>query len=708
MTELLIELFSEEIPAGTQKAAAQFLQNQISSSFSKFNIKDFQSQFYFSPRRITILFNDLPKSIVNEGKEIRGPKVSAPDTALNGFLNKLGLSDKSDLAVKELKGDEYWFYNEQSSEKSLNVLLPNILTECFNKLSNFWPKTMRWGSYNLKWLRPLHNIAVIFDKKIVEFDYFHLTTNNEIFAHRLLNSASKKIKSFAEYQAFLEKNKVVFDQQVRKNIIHESLIKLAKENDVELIHDEDLLDEVTGLVEYPNVLMGEFAEEFLRLPKEALISVMKKHQRYFALTNQSGYLTNKFLFVANMDYGNMNESVVQNVIQGNEYVLTARFNDAKFFFQHDQAIKLIDRVDILDDIIYHKDIGSLGQKVLNTAALGKFISVFVPHSDLLMVERASLLCKCDLTTDLVEELPELQGIAGYYYALKNSEVSEVALAIRDHYKPIGSNGEVPKEPITVTLALADKINSLVSLYAVGERASGSKDPYALRRLAIAIINLIIQNKLNISLSLVIEYAAHQYSSLIKKRNKSQKGNKKVTEPELINEIIAFIIERFHGVMNLHGISSDYVDAVSKDDNADDLYIMYQKASILVESVKDEEFMKTVSAYKRAFNIYRRAEEEDNKVYNKKLMKLSFKHDVEKNLYNTNKELKEKIINNIKSQDYQSAFNELRTIAAPVEIFFEEVMVNDPEPQVRENRLKLLATLCTTVNKLANLSYIKSK
>ncbi|MBT4921972.1 MAG: glycine--tRNA ligase subunit beta [Rickettsiales bacterium] len=709
MTEILIELFSEEIPAGAQRSAAIFLRDQILANLKNLNIVDCEARYFFSPRRLTIVIDNLPKIVKTDAKDIRGPKTSAPTQAIEGFIRKIGLYDVSQLSKQKIKEDNYYYYIESASELSLIDLLPELLIESFNKLSNFWPKTMRWGSNTLRWMRPLHNIAVVFDGNIVPFNYFHLTSNNEILAHRLLNSAQQKVKNFAEYQDFLNKNQVVFDHQTRREIIWNSLQDKAKVAGLELVLDEDLLDEVTGLVEYPNVLMGEFAAGFLRLPKEALISVMKKHQRYFALTDQSGYLTNKFLFVANMDYSKQDSAVERNVILGNEYVLTARFNDAKFFFQHDQNIQLIERVAKLDQIIYHRELGSLGQKVGYVTALAKFISVFVPHSDLLLVERASLLCKCDLTTDLVEELPELQGVAGYYYALKGGEVPEVATAIRDHYMPIGSKGEIPTDPITVSVALADKINSLVALFVAGERPSGSKDPYALRRLAIAIINIIIENKLNISLKIVIEYAVHHYACIIKQKNKAGISEIfKNQESKVIEQIMAFIIERFHGLMNSRNITSDFVDAVYNNGNSDDLYVMYQKAKILVDYINDAGFMRTISAYKRAFNIYTRAEAKDNKVYNKKLLKISFKHEVEKDLFDANKNLKEKIIDNIKAQDYQNAFKELESIASPVEIFFDEIMVNDPDSQVRENRLKLLATLCTTVNKFANLSYIKSK
>ncbi|MBT4989349.1 MAG: glycine--tRNA ligase subunit beta [Rickettsiales bacterium] len=709
MTEILIELFSEEIPAGAQRSAAIFLRDQILANLEKLNITDLQAQFYFSPRRLTIAIDGIPKTVKTKATEVRGPKISAPEQAVNGFVRKMGLADVAQLSKRKIKNDSYYCYIEPESKLSLLELLPDLLIESFNKLSSFWPKTMRWGEYQLRWMRPLHNIAVIFGGDIVKFNYFHLSSNNSIFAHRLLNSAKKKVKNFAEYKQFLNNNHVVFDHQVRRDLILTSLLEKVKEENLELILDEDLLDEVTGLVEYPNILMGEFSADFLRLPKEALISVMKKHQRYFALTDQSGYLANKFLFVANMDYKNEDPKVKESVIIGNEYVLTARFNDAKFFFQHDQNIQIIERVKKLDQIIYHRELGSLGQKVAYTTALAKFISVFVPHSDLLLVERASLLCKCDLTTNLVEELPELQGVAGYYYALKSGEVSEVAVAIRDHYMPIGSKGEVPTDPITVSVALADKINSLVALFVAGERPSGSKDPYALRRLAIAIINIILENKLNISLAIVIEYAVHHYTAIIKQKNKAGiSGIFKNQEADILKQIIAFIMERFHGLMNSRDITSDFIDAVYDDGTSDDLYIMYQKAKILVGYMQDDEFMRTVSAYKRAFNIYKRAEEDDKKLYNKKLLKISFKHDVERDLFDANKILKDKIQDNIKIQDYQKAFNELRMIVTPVEIFFDEIMVNDPEPQVRENRLKLLATLCTTVNKLANLSYLKSK
>lgn len=708
MSELLIELFSEEIPAGSQKSAAVFLSDQISSSFESIGISDFSSEFFFSPRRLTIVLNNFPSEVKKVAKEVRGPKTSAPEKAVEGFLRKMSLSDTSKLTKTVIKGDEYFCYIEPESSASVADLIPEILINAFDKLSGFWPKTMRWSNYALRWMRPLHNIAVIFNGNAVTFNYFHLQTNNKIVAHRLLNAATRKILNFAEYDKFLNDNFVVYDHKRRKDKILESLHEVAKANNLELIQDEDLLNEVTGLVEYPNVLIGEFADEFLRLPKEALISVMKKHQRYFALANNAGYLANKFLFVSNMSYADDKKSE-QNVILGNEYVLTARFNDAKFFFQHDQNIKLIERLDKLDQIIYHRELGSLGQKVHYMTALAKYLSVFIPNSDLLLVERASLLCKADLTTDLVEELPELQGVAGYYYALKSGEVSEVAVAVRDHYMPIGSAGAIPTNPITVAVALADKLNSLVALFVAGERPSGSKDPYALRRLAIAIINIILTNKLNISLRLLVEYATHQYSALIKKHYKSSKeSNFQYQEPEIINQVLEFIIERFHGVMNAKGITSDFVDAVYDNGSGDDLYVMAEKAQILSDSINDENFMRTIAAYKRAFNIYKKAEEEDNKNYNKKLLKISFKHEVERELFDANKILKDKILNNIKANDYQTAFKELGSIATPVEIFFDEIMVNDPEPNVRENRLKLLATLCTTVNKLANLSYIKSK
>ena len=709
MSELLIELFSEEIPASQQKFAAELFQQQIVSQLKNQNL-ECDSKYFHSPRRIIFFAENLPKYAITPKKEIRGPKVSAKAQAIEGFIKKSGLKTQDQLIVKLINKEEYYFFEKPEEKIAISQLLPQIITDALDKLSNGWNKTMRWSNYKLRWIRPLHNIAVIYDGKNIQFDYYHLTTNNQIYSHRFIGKESEKVTSFKQYQEFLNKNYVIFDQNQRKNIILDSLKKIASFHDAEFVEDEYLLDEVNGLVEFPNILSGKFDKEFLAIPKEALISVMKKHQRYFALIDKDGNLINRFLFAANMNYSHsMIESEVEKqVIMGNERVLTARFNDAKFFYEQDQKISLSQRHKLLENIVFHQDIGSMQDKVKHIIALAKFISVFVPNSNLLLVERAAALCKCDLTSSLVQELPDLQGIAGYYYAINDQESKEVATAIKSHYMPIGSKGKVPTEAVSISVALADKIDSLAALFIADEKPTGSKDPYGLRRLAIAIINIIIENKISFSLKIMIAHAVNNYSNIIKKKHKTNFSELFTNKnDEIINEIFMFLMERFKGLMKNKNIANDLVEAVYDNGNQDDLYVMFQKVSILSESIKDEEFLNVVATYKRAHNIFS-AEDEFEKKYKQKILKISYKLDVEKDLFDLNKKLNAELSDNIKNANFKDAFENLNMINDPVEIFFDEVLINDPDPNIRENRLKLLASLCRTVNKLANLSYIKTK
>ncbi|RTK93646.1 MAG: glycine--tRNA ligase subunit beta [Rickettsiales bacterium] len=651
MSELLLELFSEEIPANMQVMATRAFKDIFTQYFQSQNIIIENIEAYVTPRRLAIHVQGLPKLISSKVTEIKGPKTNAPSQAIDGFClsNKI---DKSELKVQEIKGVDYYIYEQVNAEQTIFALLKKDLPSLISSYT--WPKSMYWGAHKIKWIRPLQNILCILDGEIIDFEYGHLKANNKSCGHRFMGDGFFEVENFKDYQIKLEKNFVILDQNIRKNYIKENLIKLASTKKLIWIEDEDLLNEVTGLVEYPQVLMGKINEKFTSLPSEVLITSMKIHQKYFSGCDQNGNFAPYFLFVANIKSADPD-----TVISGNEKVLSARLSDALYFYEQDKKNTLESQIEKLDKVIFHAKLGSLKDKVLR---LEKIAEKFA-----LGLGKAALLCKSDIISEMVGEFPNLQGIMGSYYALSEGLSEDIANAIRDHYKThieIDSN----KSSYSAYLAIIDKVDSLCGLMIAGERASGSKDPYALRRYAISIIKLVDENdNVDQILDNYIDATLNAYG----KNFDSKK------------EIIDFLKER------LVYFYQDFYDKQIV------MSVIYSAQTLEISMIKAKlkaltQFLET-DAGKDLLDIYKRLRIlKDIKNISDAVDKNLLKNSYEQKLYEAIKLLNiNEIFNQPKEHSYVLALKSLIDLKNVIADFFENVMVKDKDEKIANNRLILL-------------------
>ena len=666
MTEFLLELYSEEIPARMQEAAAMELAGKISAD----------AKYFYTPQRLVVVA-DLADSQPDQVVDKRGPKVGAPDAAVAGFLKSVGLADVAQAEVIEVKRESYYYYKNTvkgvATKDYLATALPRILAEFT------WPKSMRWGAGEIRWVRPLHSIIALFGGEVVTFNFGDVVSGDVTRGHRFLDGSQFAVRSSQEYFEGLKKRFVIVDAEERKKIILDGARKAA--GDLKLDEDERLLKEVANLVEYPVVLRGEFDAEFLQVPQECLISTMKTNQKYFPLFNANGKLANKFIIVSNM----IADDGGKQIIAGNERVIKARLSDAKFFWDQDRKQNLEFFMPKLESVIFHTKIGNMHQKAKQLRVIAKFIANLI-GADAEAASRAAYLCKADLVSGMVGEFAELQGIMGAYYAAEQGEKQEVAAAIREHYLPAGPSDAVPTAPVSICVALADKIYSLVQLFEAGEIPSGSRDPFGLRRSALGIIRIILENNLKISLkSLII-----------------QAGN----GADASENIFQFFIERLRQVLKTENIRHDYITAVFDGKN-DNLVDIKNRAESLAEFLTTATGANLLAAYKRAANILAIEEKRDKRNYieDPELARLIVAP--EKDLFATINDSEPIIAEALSAENYSVAMMELAKLQPYVDRFFDKVIVNADDAELRINRLRLLAKIRRYVDSIADFSKIES-
>ncbi len=712
MSELLLELFSEEMPALMQKNAAEAYKTIFTTILQESEIVA-DVQVFIGPRRIAIYITNLPKFIPAKEIIIRGPKVSAAQQAIEGFCrannieqNKLstaysndlenwnvkqGVSERSVQLVREhantpkfcgansskqksvlVQGQLYYIIVKSTAETDIRILLQEIIPKAISKY--IWSKSMYWGNYDISWIRPLRNILCIFDGEILAIKYGHLTANNITFGHRFLSSEPIVIGSFSEYQNKLRESNVIIDQQERKEIIKNQLSEITKPLNLVIKDDERLLEEVTGLVELPVVMVGKIPEIFLTLPSEVLISSMRTHQKYFSTFDQAGNFAPYFLFVSNMRHD-------QNIIvSGNEKVLAARLSDALYFYQQDLSNSLESRLLKLEQITFHAKIGNIRQKTERIANICNYI--MSGSQDLQIAAR---ICKSDLTTEMVGEFPELQGIMRYYYAKSEGLNDQIALAIRDHYKPQGPSDILPMGD-TAILAIADKLDSLVGLILIGEEPSGSRDPYSLRRQALGIIRTILANKLTINIKQLVAYVIQLYSEENITYNKSSQI------------ILEFLEERAKYYFKNH-YDLSLINAVLDFDIEGDLMISEIKLSALQKFLAGSEGKNLLTIYKRANNIL-----EGNNIAGD-VNQEAFISPYEQQLFLSLGNVSKQIDISIAEKDFTKALRGLLEMLKPINDFFDNLMVKDEDRTIANNRLLLLKMVRQLFNKLAKFSVL---
>lgn len=667
MSELLLELFSEEIPAMMQGKAAVAYKEIFIKYFAANKIEFRDIEVNVGPRRLSIYVNGLPSIIPSSTKELKGPKISAPDNAVEGFCRSNNIS-KDSLETKNINGTDFYFYTQKSEEQKTEELLLNSLSKLVSEY--VWPKSMYWGDYKIRWVRPLKNILCIFNKNIVAFEYGHLKANNICYGHRFMSSNSAEVNSYDEYKKHLENNFVVLNANTRVDLIKEGIDKISSDLGLVVKDDPYLLEEVSGLVEYPRVLVGKIEERFLSVPSEVLVNAMRSHQKYFSVFDKDGNFAPYFIFVSNIK--SESESLV---ISGNEKVLSARLADALYFYNQDLKTTLSEKAERLDNVIFHAKLGSLKSKTERLAKLSEFID-----SDNKEAVEAALICKSDIVSEVVDEFPTLQGIMGYYYASAESQDDNVALAIRDHYKPQGPNDDCPKGSAAI-LALADKIDSLCGLMLAGEKPSGSKDPFALRRQALGIVRIILENNLNVDIAGLVVYSIGLY-----------KGQIEVSDESKV-QILQFLSERIRFFFK-NDYSAELISATLDLEKEANLVKFATKIKVLNKFIISKQGEDLLQAYKRANNLLGK-----DKV-NGMVDESAFISNHEKELFSCLKANKEKIELSLSKSDYIRSLELLASFHEPLSNFFENILVKDKNQKIADNRMLLLEQIREIFNQIA--------
>ncbi|MCH7634607.1 MAG: glycine--tRNA ligase subunit beta [Proteobacteria bacterium] len=715
MAELLLEILSEEIPARMQARAADDLKRLIGESLETDGLKFSRIETYSTPRRLTLFVDGLPITKPAIKEEKRGPRSDAPEKAITGFA-KANRVSKSDLIIRSTEKGEFYFAVVETPEQVTSHLVPLIVEAALFNLS--WPKSMRWGNSAMTWVRPIQNILVIFDGKPVNGS-IQLGTSYKIpglnagiplepnekeikfvsktTGHRFMAPGPFTVKDFKDYEAKLKQAKVILDPAERRAKIERDARALAKKAGLTLKADEGLLDEVAGLVEWPVALIGAIDEDFMSLPPDVLITAMRSHQKYFALEDANGAMAPRFITIADNETRDGGKAIVA----GNERVLRARLADAKFFWDQDRKRRLEERVAKLGEVVFHAKLGTLAAKAGRMEALAVGLCEYVPGADAEPARTAARLSKADLVTAMVGEFPELQGVMGRYYALADGEPPEVADAIAEHYAPLGPGDECPTAPLSVAVALADKIDTLVGLFAIGEKPTGSRDPFALRRAALGVIRLIVENGLRLPLTKVFDASAGLYA-------RSPKGSSARLDA---GELLGFFADRLKVHLREKGVRHDLIAAsfaVEKPGGGleDDLVRLLARVEALTAFLESDDGADLLTAYKRASNIVRIEEKRDGKSYADAPEAGDFRQDEETALHaGLSASLKASSVA-LEEEDFTAVMGELAKLRAPVDAFFDEVTVNCDDPKLRQNRLRLLSRIRATLGNVADFSRIE--
>jgi glycyl-tRNA synthetase beta chain len=650
---------------------------------------------YVTPRRLALVVDGLPTAQPDVSEEKRGPRVGAPDQAIQGFLKGAGLASLDQCEKRDTGKGEFWFAVVKKKGARTADVLPRLLGEAIIALS--WPKSMRWADYQFRWVRPLQRIVAVFDGTVLDgaLDLGAEQTlrfGDHTQGHRFLAPGEIEVGSFADYKAKLREAKVILDPAERRAVIKAQAEQIAKAAGYSIKPDEALLDEVTGLVEWPVVLIGRIDDAFMGIPPEVLTTTMRTNQKYFSLLDKDGRLAPRFLVVANMETVDKGKAIVA----GNERVLRARLADAKFFWDQDRQVKLEARVPALKDIIFHAKLGTVADKVERLQKLAVELAIHIPGADAGDVRRAALLAKADLTSGMVGEFPELQGIMGRYYALHDGEKPAVADAIAEHYAPLGPNDRCPTAPVSVAVALADKLDTLVGFFAIDEKPTGSKDPFALRRAALGVIRLIVENRLRLPLAGLVP-ATHQLYV-----------NQTKTFPASIKteELLDFFADRLKVALREKGIRHDLISAVFALGGEDDLVRLLARVDALKKFLDSDDGANLLVAYRRASNIVRIEEKKDGRSYNGGTEAGLLRQDEEKALHQALAASGGTSGKSLQSEDFRGAMAALAQLRQPVDAFFDKVTVNCEEADLRANRLRLLSQIRATLGGVADFSKIE--
>lgn len=714
MSELLIELFSEEIPARMQAKAEADLLAALTGKLKEAGLGWKKAFAVSGPRRLTAVVEGLDARSADVREEKKGPKVGAPEQAVAGFLRGAGLKDISEAQVVSdpKKGDFYVAYLTTPGRDATDVIaeaVPAIIRDFH------WPKSMRWGTGELRWVRPLQGIVCVLDGRPIPFEVGGIASGNTTEGHRVHGRGPYTVTGWADYKAQLEgKGHVILSREDRRQMILEGIAKVCGEAGLEWIEDKGLLEEVTGLAEWPVVVLGQMDPAFLDLPPEVITLSMRTHQKYFAANaKKTGKLAPNFIVVANISASDGGKKIAE----GNARVLSARLSDARFFWEKDKATPLEVMGEKLKTIAFKEELGSLGDKVERVAALARELAPKV-GADPDLAERTARLAKADLVSEMVGEFPELQGVMGRYYALAAGEDARVADAIRDHYKPQGPSDSVPAEPVSVAVALADKLDTLVGFWAIDEKPTGSKDPFALRRAALGVVRLILENSTRLELSDAIGTARMKLKKWVpiktlptdevpSVKSAVARANAAIVDPTLVD----FFADRLKQVLRDQGKRHDLIDAVFAL-GEDDLVLIVKRVEALAAFLATEDGATLLAGYRRAANILAAEKkkgalsEEDEKRLRVNPALIAKGPAEEQALWKALEAAEAALEAPLKAEDFAGAMSVLSGLRGPVDAFFEAVMVNDSDAKVRENRLALLLAVRGALHKVADFSKIE--
>ncbi len=682
MPELLLELLSEEIPARMQKRAAADLKRLVCDGLKAAGLEFSSAEAYVTPRRLALLVDGLPEKQPDVSEERRGPRADAPEKAMAGF--KGSLPDGAVIEERETPKGTFLFAVVDIKGRESNDVLAELLPKALGDLP--WPKSMRWADYEMRWVRPIHSLIAVFNGGDVPFLFGAVEAGKSTVGHRFLAPDAIEVADFADYKQKLLDVKVMLDPAERRAHIQGGADKLAAAEGLSVKDDPGLLDEVTGLVEWPVVYMGAIDDEFMDVPPEVLITSMKSHQKYFSCLDSDGNLANRFIVVANTETTDGGKQVVA----GNERVLRARLSDAKFFWDQDRKSSLSSKAPALKDRVFHAKLGSMDEKVDRVQALAADIAVHVEGADKDRVRSAARLAKADLSTGMVGEFPDLQGVVGRYYAIHDGESAEVADAIAEHYSPLGPNDDCPSKPVSVCVSLADKIDSLVGFFAIDEKPTGSKDPFALRRAALGVIRLVLENGLRLPLAPEFAKGAELYGA---DNNPS-------------DDLLVFFADRLKVHLKERGVRHDAIDAVFALGGEDDLVRLMARVDALSDFLASDDGENLLTAYRRAANILKIEEKKDSRRFDGAVDEGAFEQEEERTLHAGLAEAGPAIAKAVDDEDFAAAMAALAALRGPVDAFFDEVTVNADDTALRENRLKLLNEIRTALGGVADFSKLE--
>ena len=686
MAELFIELFSEEIPAKLQTDARKKIKHTLEEKLRKKEINFKSSQSYSTPKRLVFFIDGIPKKIEQKGKIIKGPKIEAPEAALDGFIRSNNLN-KADVYKKKIEKGEFYFAETKSKTTDILEELQSIIPETFQTYS--WKKSMKWSTYDLSWGRPLKSIIALFNDEVINFNFFHLQSGNLTSLDGADDEIVKKINNFKTYLNILKSQNIILDHEKRRNIVIKKMNSICNAKKLRNHFNEKLIEEVVNLVEKPNVILCKFDEIYLKIPQEILIVTMQQHQKYFPLFDDSNKLTNLFLLVSNLP------DKKGYIKIGNQRVIESRLSDAKFFWEKNKNQSLVKQVGKLKNLYFFNQLGTFYNRTQRLRKLAVMIADQLNISKE-KVEIASSICKADLVSDLVGEYPELQGIMGKYFAKEQGFEEDVSMAISDHYLPIGINSEVPKKPISIAVSLIDKIDILVGFFGINEKPTSSKDPFALRRNAIGLLRIIIENKLTIQLKDLINYSTALY----------EKQNVKFVNKSTTKEVLFFLRERFKNLLKDKKIRHDIIYAAESSRSTDDFLELYKKCFVINKNISKDIFKNIIGTYKRASNIIDQELKGKKQDISGQPESFLFKKDEEKNLFKKINEIRQYFLSTKRQESYDETLKILAEAKLTTDNFFDNVIVNDENSDIKKNRLELLKMFCKTYNNFVDFSKVE--